>query len=282
MDERDFTLLLTLAQTQNITHAAEKLYQSQSSLSKRLTALETQLGATLFVRDRKGIRLTAQGDIVVRRIQQAQHQLDDMRRELALAEHVVAGHIRLGVSVNYARYLLPDVLASFMAAYPHVAVHVTSGDSRALYRRLLNGDLDGAILRGDFAWPGVKQLLQREALCVIKPVQASPDLPYIGRKTDLGMAHQINQWFRENAIPRPEPERYVDDLATCVALVQRGRGWALVPEIALADFTGQVTAAHFANGEPFERSTYLMLPTALAAQPQIKAFTQTLTQARKD
>ncbi|MFD1485547.1 LysR family transcriptional regulator [Lacticaseibacillus baoqingensis] len=277
MDEHDFTLLLTLAQTLNITHAAERLYQSQSSLSKRLIAIENQLGTTLFIRDRKGIHLTAAGDIAIRRIQAAQHELSEMHRELALAKHVIAGHIRLGVSINYAHYALPDVLAEFMAAYPQVAVHVTSGDSRALYQQLLAGNLEMAILRGNFAWPGVKVLLQREAICVIKPPHAASDLPYIGRKTDLPMVHQINQWFKEQGLTHAAPVQYVDDLTTCVALVQRGRGWALVPEIALGRFTGSITPAHFANGEPFQRATYVMLPSALAAQPQLQAFLQTLT-----
>ena len=49
MDERDFELLDILEKTKNITHAADLLYVTQSSLSKRITAIENELGVTLLI-----------------------------------------------------------------------------------------------------------------------------------------------------------------------------------------------------------------------------------------
>ena len=56
MDERDFELLDILEKTKNITHAADLLYVTQSSLSKRITAIENELGVTLLIRSRQGRR----------------------------------------------------------------------------------------------------------------------------------------------------------------------------------------------------------------------------------
>lgn len=52
MDDRDYELILLLNKTKNITHASEELYISQSTLSKRIQAIEKELGVQLLIRSR--------------------------------------------------------------------------------------------------------------------------------------------------------------------------------------------------------------------------------------
>ena len=54
MDEKDLQIFLTLADTGNLTRTAEKLYLAQPTLSKRLQNMESELGATLFLRSKQG------------------------------------------------------------------------------------------------------------------------------------------------------------------------------------------------------------------------------------
>lgn len=65
MDERDFELLITLNETENITHAADRLYISQSSLSKRIRAIEQELGICILLRSRHGVHFTPEGEEVL-------------------------------------------------------------------------------------------------------------------------------------------------------------------------------------------------------------------------
>lgn len=58
MDEKDLQIFLTLADTGNLTRTAEKLYLAQPTLSKRLQNMESELGATLFLRSKQGVTLT--------------------------------------------------------------------------------------------------------------------------------------------------------------------------------------------------------------------------------
>ena len=58
MDEKDFELLEVLDETRNITHAADKLYMTQSALSKRIKSMEQELGVEILLRSRQGIRFT--------------------------------------------------------------------------------------------------------------------------------------------------------------------------------------------------------------------------------
>ena len=67
MDEKDFELLEALDETRNITHAADKLYMTQSALSKRIKSMEQELGVEILLRSRQGIRFTPAGEKVLER-----------------------------------------------------------------------------------------------------------------------------------------------------------------------------------------------------------------------
>ena len=60
--------------------------------------------------------------------------------DLASIAGEVAGTLKIGVSVNYARYRLPDVLKNYMAQYPKVDIHVNTQQSTRLYRSLKETD----------------------------------------------------------------------------------------------------------------------------------------------
>ena len=91
MNERDFELLSALNQTKNITRAADLLYITQSALSKRINALEEELGTTLMLRSRQGIHFTPEGEEVLERTQAAAEQLAMMRRNLDQSKSYISG-----------------------------------------------------------------------------------------------------------------------------------------------------------------------------------------------
>ena len=82
MTERDFEILEVLNKTKNITHAADLLYINQSALSKRIIAIEEELGVTLMIRSRQGIHFTAVGEKVLYYSQEAKKLLELMREDL--------------------------------------------------------------------------------------------------------------------------------------------------------------------------------------------------------
>lgn len=82
MDERDFELLIALNETKNITRAADKLFITQSSLSKRIHAIEKELDICLLLRSRQGVHFTPEGEVVLKRATEAACILDVMRSDL--------------------------------------------------------------------------------------------------------------------------------------------------------------------------------------------------------
>lgn len=285
MDERDFELLITLKETGNITRAADKLYITQSSLSKKIQAIEKELDICLLIRSRQGVHFTPEGEIVLKRASEAACILDIMRNELNTKKGYICGTLNAGVSINYALFRLPNLLAAYRQKYPHVTTHVSTDQSKNLYLQVMNGKIDVAIIRGEYEWKGEKILLTRENVCAIRSkkdkTRSLHTLPFVGRKTDIQFERELAQWMREQCIKPKNDNIFVDNITTCVEMVQRGLGWSVVPEICLENFDGIVEPLTFKNGEPFVMSTYIMYNNNVTELPQVKAFIELLKKSKE-
>ena len=121
---RDLRYFLAVAEHLHFTRAAEALYVSQPALSKQIRALERQLRAPLFERDRREVRLTAAGAAL---LPHARAVLDAWRhgeRALAAAVTEQAATLVIGMSTAPGRGLLPAVRARFSARAPAARLHL--------------------------------------------------------------------------------------------------------------------------------------------------------------
>lgn len=286
LDEQDFHLLQVLRRTRNITHAADELYITQSSVSKRIRQMEKELGLTLMLRSRQGIQFTPAGEIVLTHVANVLQELDTMKQELSLQSGRIAGTLRAGVSINYAMYRLPDELADYNARYPAVTTQITTVSSQHVYSMLLANQIDVGILRGEYSeWRGERILLAREHICAITSKQDKntplSGLPQVSRPADDDMERMLAQWMRENHLQTSANRISVNSTATCMAMVERGLGWGIVPEICLGNFHGCVRPLYFANGEPLTRSTFIMYAKQALELPQVRAFIDLIREHNK-
>ena len=284
MDEKDFELMEALDSSRNITKAAEKLFITQSALSKRIKAIERELGIELLLRCYHGIRFTPAGETVLAYSRSAARQLEQMRIQLDAQQEEICGSLKAGVSINYALYQLPDILAEYHRNFPKVQLQITTDQSRNLYRQMLEGSLDTAVIRGEYSWDGMQFLLSQEKVCVIcakdcvdRPLR---DYLYIGRKTDAALEAKTLRWMNEQGLAGLNAGFYVDSITTCVEMVRRGLGWSIVPEIALKDFDGCIRPCFFENGEPFTRRTSLICQAESLRLPQVHTFVELLKRQR--
>lgn len=280
MNEKDFEMLRVLDESRNITRAAEKLYMTQSALSKRIKALEEELETELVVRSRQGIRFTPAGERVLTYSKAAAREMEQMRRGLDSMQGQVCGTLRAGFSINYALYRLPEVLASYHKRCPLVRMDIATGHSRHLYQQMLEGNMDIAVLRGEYPWDGTQFLLSQENICLIyspeyKNVPLS-DYLYIDHRTDSTLASLMARWRFEHGVTGDAGSFVVDNITSCLEMVKRGLGWALVPEIALDDFDDCICPCTFENGEPFVRRTYIFCQRDATALPQVQLFMDAL------
>ena len=144
LDIRLLRYFAVVAEENNISRAAQRLFISQPPLSRHIRHLEAQLGLTLFLRHTKGLILTEEG----RRV------LDMVRPLLALQERTLAAlsqlsahsqqPLRLGLTTAFEQ----GVFAAAEAALGehNRALHITRQPSPALAQRVRKGTLDAALI----------------------------------------------------------------------------------------------------------------------------------------
>lgn len=278
MDEKDCELIEMLWETRNITKAAERLFTTQSALTKRIQKLEEELDCELFIRSRKGILFTPVAERILPYVRQVSDSMDRIRSQVAIYRKEVAGTLKLGVSINFARYRLADVLKGFMDQYPNVDIHVSTMQSTNLYQSLVKNEISIAIVRGSFKWNEGMVTLSEEPVCLVTAREHAGEplnsYPYIGRHTDAGFYDKIQLWRAENGCQESRTNLWVDDIGSCLEMVSRGIGWSILPEICLKQFDGQITPLYFKDGTPFTRSSHILYKHDYFELPQVKKFIQ--------
>lgn len=278
MTEQDIQLILTLADTLNITHAADRLFVTQSALSKRITNLEKLLNIQILIRSRQGIRFTPEGEILLHYCRRIKQEYNALYQELDALDSEVHGSLHLGVSINYSIYELPKLLSQFQSLYPKVTLYIHTDHSRNLYDKFVKNEFDIIIVRGEFSLDALQIKLSEEPICLIKPneayeIHAGND---IGRKTDVAFEHEITRWLVENNLSLSSQTIFVDNIGTCVEMVNHHLGWSIVPKICLQHFTGYSKPIIFQDGTALTRSTYAFYRDNSKGLKQVQVFLQLL------
>ncbi|MBB2891912.1 LysR substrate-binding domain-containing protein [Flexivirga oryzae] len=166
---------LAVSQSLSFTRAAELLEIRQPTVSQHIRKLEELVGRTLFVRDTRTVRLTADGDALTgfaRTILAAQEQAVDYFTGSGLT-----GRLRVGVTDDLALTPLPKILRQFRQAYPRVDLDLTVAQSPSLHRRIESGHLDVVFVKRGVGERG-GQLVRRDRLVWAGPEGARLDLEH--------------------------------------------------------------------------------------------------------
>lgn len=134
-----------VAERGTFTAAAGALGYTQSAVSRQVAAVERAAGARLFERRRGGVRLTAEGRVVLRRAAAVAAEIDAAARELA-GRPVETGVVRLGAFTSAGATLLPRALTTLRRTHPGIVVITREGSTPALVRALRAGSVDLAVL----------------------------------------------------------------------------------------------------------------------------------------
>ncbi|WP_152655385.1 LysR family transcriptional regulator [Oceanobacillus sp. CFH 90083] len=263
MDQKDWVLLKTLYEERNMTRTAAKLYVSQPSLSYRLKNLEADLGVALFFKTNKGIEFTSEGEYLVQYSIEMLKQFQFMKDTMSNMEEDVSGTLRIGVSSNFAQYLLPRMLKDFSKNYPNVRFNVQTGWSTQVIEFLNNSSVHVGILRNIREWHGEKILIKKEPLYLISKKKVKmehlPEYRLINYNTDSSLKESITTWWADQFAEPANIEMEVDRLETCKEMVKNDFGFAIVPGICLEkedDLYQQ--AIYLKDGTPVIRETWLV------------------------
>lgn len=143
---RQLEYFIAAADAGSVTAAAERLHLSQSALSMALSDLERAVKVQLFVRDRRGIRLTPVGKEVLTDARRLVAGVADLPNTAAEFQGSMSGRLVVGCYSTLSPLLLPPVLAEFAAAHPNVELSIVEGSQAMLEEQLRSGVLDLALM----------------------------------------------------------------------------------------------------------------------------------------
>ncbi|HGP4284471.1 TPA: LysR family transcriptional regulator, partial [Pseudomonas aeruginosa] len=180
---------LEIARSGSFVAAAERLHLTQTAVTARIQNLEGQLGCRLFVRNRAGARLTADGEHFLGYASQLVQTWDAARRDLPLPDGF-RNLLNLGGEVSLCNPLLLNWMRRLREAIPGHAVRVEIGQGADLLKQLEQGALDAALVYQPEYWPGlqVEQLLEEKLVMVRSVVSAEPYL-YVDWGPDFRSQH---------------------------------------------------------------------------------------------
>ena len=149
MELRVLRYFIEVAREQNITVAAERLYITQSTLSKQLMELETKLGKKLLVRGKRKTTLTEDGMFLFRRAQEIVDLADKTESAFKGNDEAITGDISIGCGETEGMQVIIDAMKHLNAIHPDIRFHIYSGNDEDVSERLDSGLVDFGLFVGN-------------------------------------------------------------------------------------------------------------------------------------
>ena len=231
---------VTAADSGSFTRAAEILGYSPSGVSQLVNALEGDLGFALLLRDKKGVRLTENGRLMLPAIRDVLNQEERMRQTAADINGISVGSVTIGAYSSIATHWLPEVIKEFKTEYPHINIMLMEG-----IRQEIDGWLEEK--RIDVAFTTYKEPMEYEWIPLredrmlavlppdhpragdsIYPLSACVDekfiMPALGRDADVA-----DMMERNNITPNIIYTTLEDFAA--LAMIEQGMGMSVMNEL---------------------------------------------------
>jgi LysR family transcriptional regulator, hydrogen peroxide-inducible genes activator len=245
MEIHQLRYFCAVAKTGSFTRAAKREHVAQPSLSQQVRKLEDELGAKLFDRLGRTVRLTSFGQTFLRRAEGILRDVTDAKQEIEEMAGLERGRVVVGVIPTVAPYFLPQRLVSFSQKFSDVQVSVVEDITPVLLERLQDASIDMALLA--LPVPGDHFLcheLLREPLYLVCPRgHRLASKPRVFLKQIEGEAFLLlkeGHCFRENTLAacnraRVDPHIVFEagQFATILAMVAANTGVSVVPEMAV-------------------------------------------------
>jgi DNA-binding transcriptional LysR family regulator len=246
MDIPNLRAFIAIADLGTFSAAAERLHLTQPAVSKRVSALESELGHPLFDRIGRQVSLTEAGRALLPRAQQIIAAMEESRRVLSSLSDRVEGRLTFGTSHHIGLHHLPPVLRAYAAQYPQVELELRFMESEEACAAVAQGELELALatlpmtahapLVMDTLWDDPLAFaaapdhpLAQERKPTIKTLAAWPAvLPSRGTVT-RELAEAL---FAERSATLVT-KLSTNYLETIKMLVSVGLGWSVLPQIML-------------------------------------------------
>ena len=228
-----------VAKYRSLTLAAEHLAISQPAVSQAVKMLENGVGTKLFIRTSRGVRLTAEGEILARYVSKGYEQIELGEKKLAQMLDLEIGELRIGASDMTLRFYLLPYLEQFHEQYPGIKVTVSNAPTPETLDSLLEGKIDFGVVSTPFeSLPGIKAAKVKEIEDIfigglkfwpyknrMLDLQELESLPIISLEKKTSTRKFMDAFLEENGVAlNPEFELATSDMIVQFALRNMGIG----------------------------------------------------------
>lgn len=278
-----------IVRTGSFTRAAEQLGIAQPSLSQQIRTLEKQVGAPLFERLGRSVRLTTSGEALRQRALGILLQVAEAESSLAELQDGVRGRLRIGVIPTIMPYLVAPRVGKFLEQFPEVDLQLVEETTPRLIEHLQSGELDLVVARLPVRNPDIvcSELFREPLFLAVAQGHAlagerAVDLQLIRNERFLLLkeGHCLRDDVRMACTRANAKLRSIfetNQLESIFQLVRSDFGLTLVPAMASAHALGCTLVP--LRGNIFRRIGYLRARRHLVSRPmrEFIAWLRTLT-----
>jgi DNA-binding transcriptional LysR family regulator len=239
MDTRFLQSFVAVVDCGSVADAARRLDLPATTVTQQMRSLEADVGCQLLSRVGRTVKPTVVG---ARIVEQAREVLKGVRelRSAASETELPAGPLRLGATPTALMGMVPALLRRWMSTHPNVQIYIEPGTSSKLLERVVDGNLDVAILvHPIFAMPKTCEwrMLRREALILLAPREMTvrnPLLtaarePFILYDRKVVAGKMADEYLRSRGI-KPKVRFELDGIEHIAQLVAEGFGVSILPD----------------------------------------------------
>ena len=262
MDIQNLTAFIAVSELSSFSKAADRLFITQPAVSKRISALETELNTHLFDRIGRQVQLTEAGRALHPSALRILAELEESKRAIGNLNQKVDGKLSIATSHHIGLHRLPSVLRSFTHKYPEVDIDIRFMDSEEACHLVLKGDVELAIATlPEEDWDNLhSQVIWHDPLDIVisklHPAHESDTLSIEQLRELPAILPSKNTFTRlllEQALGLNEQNLNIametNYLETIKMMVSIGLGWSVLPVSMLSEDISQLNVI----GVEFER-----------------------------
>mgnify|MGYP000158475704 FL=1 len=242
-----YRVFMTVANRLSFSKAAKDHSVSQPAVTAHIRELEKNLGVNLFIRSGNQTLLTHEGELVYEYANQLLTLHTGLISKLNFLKYESEGNLNIGTSDTIGTYILPQLLAKFFHQFPHLKVNFVNGSSGELEEKILNNEIDAAIIEqgNNHQELDYIHLMDDQIVCVTGTsnrdysnnisLHELKNLPYITEQAETDTSKAIGEYFKKNGLKSPNFHNQIPlkDIETVKNFLIHSDGFSLLPRISI-------------------------------------------------
>lgn len=247
MDLQVLRFFVTVAQEGGFTAASGKLHYAQSNLSTRVRQMEEELGETLFYRNKRGVTLTAKGELFYEYACRILNMSEEALTAMRDMDHA-RGSLMIGSIEATALGDLPGLFAEYHRDYPDVKLSLTTDMNDVFVDKVLNREIDGAFVAESPERKELNELfVKKDRLVLVTSTQEEvsnlrellQSLPIITFPEGSIFRRRLELLLSSHGIISPSQMIILNSLGAQLVNITSGLGVGYLPESIIAPYAEQ-------------------------------------------